>query len=100
MHRSLLILLFSALLITAGCGGGPSQADKAPRVRTATMSEDQALDKARQAVQDRDSFASTAEYVIKPSGNDRWQIEVNSSGGEFRLIVLDDLGDVVRYEGG
>ncbi len=100
MHRSLLILLFSALLITGGCGGGPSEADLATRVRTASMSEEQALDKARQAVRDNDSFADSAEYAIKPTGDSGWTVTVNGTGGEWRLIVLDDLGEVLRYEGG
>ncbi len=100
MHRSLLILLFSSLLLTGGCGGGSSEADLATRVRTAAMSEDQALDKARQAVRQNDSFADSAEYSIKPTGDSGWTIEVNGSEGEWRLIVLDDQGDVLRYEGG
>ena len=99
MYRSLLILLFSALLITAGCGGEPSEADKSKRVRTATMSEDQALDKARQAVRENDSFADSAEYSIEPTGDSGWTIEVNGNGGEWRLIVLDDQGQVLKYEG-
>ena len=100
MHRSLLILLFSALLMTGGCGGGSSEADMATRVRTPSMSEDQALERARQVVRDNDSFADSAEYSIKPTGETGWTITVDGSGGEFRLIVLNDQGDVLRYEGG
>ena len=99
MHRSLLILLFSALLITSGCGGGPSESDMARRVRAPSLSEDQALDKARQAVQQNDSFADSAEYSITPTGDAGWTVTVIGSGGEFRLIVLDDQGEVLRYEG-
>ena len=100
MHRSLLILLFSALLITGGCGGEPSEADRAKRVRVAALSEDQALDRARQVVRENDSFADSAEYSIKPTGDSGWTITVDGSGGEWRLIVLDDQGEVLRYEGG
>ena len=100
MHRSLLILLFSALLITGGCGGEPSETDRAKRVRVAALSEDQALDRARQVVRENDSFADSAEYSIKPTGDSGWTITVDGSGGEWRLIVLDDQGEVLRYEGG
>ncbi len=98
MHRSLLILLFSALLITGGCGGGPSDADLAKRVRTATLSEDQALDKAKQAVRANDSFADSAEYSIEPTGDSGWTITVRA-GGELRLVVLNDQGEVLQYKG-
>jgi len=96
----LLILLFSALLITGGCGGEPSETDRAKRVRVAALSEDQALDRARQVVRENDSFADSAEYSIKPTGDSGWTITVDGSGGEWRLIVLDDQGEVLRYEGG
>ena len=100
MHRSLLILLFSALLVLSGCSGEPSDAEKAKMVRTATLSEDQAVDKARAAVRQNDSFADSAEYSVTPLGGDGWTVTVQGSGGEFRLIVLDGAGEVVRYEGG
>ena len=100
MHRSLLILLFSALLITGGCGGEPSATDRAKRVRVAALSGGQALDRARQVVRENDSFADSAEYSIKPTGDSGWTITVDGSGGEWRLIVLDDQGEVLRYEGG
>ncbi len=100
MHRSLLILLFSALLIVSGCGGEPTEAEKAKTARTATLSEDQAVDKAKAAVRQNDSFADSAEYSVTPLGSDGWTVTVKGSGGEFRLIVLDGAGDVVRYEGG
>ncbi len=100
MHRSLLILLFSALLVTGGCGGGPSEADVAKTVRAPSLSEDQALDKARQAVRERDSFADSAKYSIEPDGASGWTVTVNAGGGEERLILLNDQGDIVLYEGG
>jgi hypothetical protein len=71
----------------------------AKRVRAPSLSEDQALDKAKQAVQQNDSFADSADYAIKPTGENGWTITVTGGGGEFRLIVLDDQGQVLRYEG-
>lgn len=101
MHRSLLILLFSALLVAGGCGGGKASEDEmAKRVRTATLSEDQALEKAKAAVRQNDSFADSAEYEITPTGTSGWTVTVNGSNGEFRLIVLDDAGVVLKYQGG
>ncbi len=99
MHRTLLILLVSALLIMSGCGGGPSESDMSKRVRSASLSEGQALDKAKQAVRQNDSFADSAEYSIKPTGENGWTVTVTGNGGQFRLIVLDDAGDILRYEG-
>ena len=99
MHRSLLILLFSALLITSGCGGEPSESDMAKRVRAPSLTEDQALDKAKQAVRQNDSFADSAEYSIKPAGDTGWTVTVTGSGGQFRRIILDDVGEVLRYDG-
>ncbi len=100
MHRSLLILLFSALLIVSGCSGEPTEAEKAKTARTATLSEDQAIDKAKAAVRQNDSFADSAEYEVSPTGAAGWTVTVTGGGGEFRLIVLDAAGEVLRYEGG
>jgi hypothetical protein len=71
----------------------------AKRVRAPSLSEDQALDKAKQAVRQNDSFADSADYVVKPTGDNGWTVTVTGGGGEFRLIVLDDQGEVLRYEG-
>ncbi len=100
MHRSLLILLFSAVLVAGGCSGAPSEAEKAKMVRTSALSEDQAVDKAKAAVRQNDSFADSAEYAVSPTGADGWTVTVTGGGGEFRLIVLDAAGEVIRYEGG
>ncbi len=100
MHRSLLILLCSALLTGGGCGGGHSEGSTAKRVRTATVTEDQAIELAREAVRQNDSFADSAEYSVAPTGNTGWTVTVHGSAGQFRLIVLDGEGSVVRYDGG
>lgn len=100
MHRSMLILLCSALLTGGGCGGGPSEDSTEKRVRTATVTEDQAIELAREAVRQNDSFADSAEYSVTPTGNAGWTVTVNGSAGQFRLIVLDSTGTVVKYDGG
>ncbi len=97
MHRSLLILLSAVLLTLGGCGGAPSDDELAKRVRTATLSEDQAIEKAREAVRNNDSFADSAEYAASATGDDGWTITVTADDG-FRLIVLDGGGEVIRYE--
>ncbi len=101
MHRSLLILLCSALLTGGGCGGGPSgEGSTEKRVRTATVTEDQAIELAREAVRQNDSFADSAEYSVAPTGNAGWTVTVKGSAGQFRFIVLDAEGKVIRYDGG
>ena len=98
MHRSLHILLCSALLAVAGCGGGGSEGSTEKRVRTATVTEDQAIVLATEAVRQNDSFADSAEYSARPSGDSGWQITVESGDGQFRIIVLDGEGNVIMYD--
>ncbi len=99
MQRSLSILLCSALLTAGGCGGEPEgSADK--RVHTSTVSEERAIELATAAVRENDSFADSAEYTVQPTGDAGWTITVNGNGGQFRLIVLDSSGEVIKYEGG
>lgn len=98
MYRSLLILLFSGLLFAGGCGSEPSAADKAPTVRKATLTEDQAIEKAKDAVRQHDSFADSATYEVTPIGDAGWQITV-TSGREVRFVALDGTGEVIKYDG-
>ena len=81
MHRSLLILLFSALLITGGCGGEPSETDRAKRVRVAALSEDQALARARPVVRENDPLADPAENPTHPPRDSGGPIHVRGPGG-------------------
>ena len=74
--------------------------EKAKRVRTTAMSEDQVIDKAKAAVQQNDSFADSAEYAIMPAGDSGWSVTVTSGNGEVRFIVLDGQGEVIKYDGG
>ncbi len=98
MHRSVLILLCSALLTVGGCGDGAPEGSTEKRVRSATVTEEQAIVLATEAVRQNDSFADRAEYVAKPSGDAGWQITVDSGDGQFRIIVLDAEGKVIMYD--
>lgn len=100
MNRSLLLLLCSALLTVGGCGGGGPEGSTDKRVRTATVTEQQAIELATEAVRKNDSFADSAEYSATETGTAGWTIVVNGNAGQFRLIVLDSAGEVIKYEGG
>ena len=99
MHRSLFILLCSALLTAGGCGGDPEgSTDK--RVHSSTVTEERAIELATAAVRQNDSFADSAEYAVTPTGDAGWTITVTGDAGQFRLIVLDSAGEVIKYDGG
>lgn len=98
MYRSLLVLLFSGLLLVGGCSSEPSDAEKAPRVRTTNLTEDQVMQKAKDIVRQHDSFADSAEYDVEAAGDAGWQVTVESSAGDVRLILLDGNGEVIKYE--
>jgi hypothetical protein len=55
MIRSLFILLFSALLLLGGCGGG-SSGDGSRVDRTTAVTEQQAIDLAKAAYRERGSI--------------------------------------------
>ena len=100
MNRSLIILVCLAVLTAGGCGGGGPDDSTDKRVRTSTLTEEQAIDLATDAVRENDSFADSAEYSAKATGDAGWTITVNGNAGQFRLIVLDSAGEVIKYEGG
>ena len=99
MHRSLFILLCSALLTAGGCGGEPEGASE-KRVRSSTVTEERAIELAKAAVRENDAFADSAEYTVEPTGDAGWTITVNGNAGQFRLIVIDSGGEVIKYDGG
>ena len=92
-----LVTLILALLIASGCS--ESSSDPAPKlVRTTTVTEADAISIAKQAVRDNDgSWNDSAQYQAEPMGNG-WQVSAEGPTG-FRLIVIDESGKVVKYEG-
>ncbi len=94
MIRSLLGLL-TALLILSGCGGSPPGGITEPR--TTTVTEEQAIEFAKDAVRQNDSFADSATYSATAIGNG-WQINVvDEDSDAFRMIILDTDGGVLEY---
>ncbi len=95
MIRSLFILLFSALLLFGGCGGG-SSGDGSSVDRTTAVTEQQAIDLAKAAYRERGSFDDSAQYSAEPSSNG-WQVTIRDSSGNLGLVMLDGEGAVVMY---
>ena len=95
MIRSLFILLFSALLLLGGCGGG-SSGDGSRADRTTAVTEQQAVDLAKAAYRERDSFDDSAQYAAVPASNG-WQVTIRDSSGNVGLVMLDGEGAVVMY---
>ncbi len=92
MIRSLVVLV-TALMLSGCSGGGVGESEP----RTTTVTEDQAIAFATDAVRENDNFADTAAYTAVPIGNG-WQINVlDENTGEFRMIVLDGDGGVLEY---
>ncbi len=97
MIRFIIITLVAAISVLPGCGGG-SGSGGVPGPRTTTVTQEQAIDFARTAVQERDAaIAKGATYEASPEGNG-WMITVQS-GKNVRLILLDAEGKVVSYVG-
>ena len=95
MIRSV-IFLSATLLVLSGCKGRSGGGEAPPR--TTTVTEQQAIDAARAAVQEHDSFAKTATYEAAAQGNG-WVVTV-TAGSQVRLIMIDPQGKVVNYGGG
>ena len=96
MFRSVLIVLLSAVVAGGGCGGGGSSGLSVEPATTVT--EDQAVSIAMDAVRDNDSFAETASYTAKESGNGWAVTVVDEEAGELRIVVIDGEGNVSKYE--
>ena len=99
MIRSMAIVL-ALVFFSGGCGKQePTGGIRAPR--TTTVTEQDALDIAKDTVRERDGW-SDATFKASPVGNG-WRITVTRGGagpGEARLVVLDDEGSVISYQGG
>ena len=97
MIRLVIPILISLLLSAGGCGGG---AVGTSTERTTTVTEDQAIDTAREAVRQHDSFADVAVFEAQPMGNG-WRVTAEDErSGDERLIIIDSDGNVTKYQGG
>ncbi len=95
MTRLITPLLAALLLALAGCGGGAESFE-----RTTTVTENQAIEAARDAVRQNDAFADSATFTAKAKGNG-WQVDVvDEQSGQERMIIVSGDGTVVQYQGG
>jgi hypothetical protein len=96
MIRSIVLFLTFALL-ASGCGEGSQEGSiRAPR--TTTVTEQQAIQFAKDAVRERDGWTDTQNVEAQPTGNG-WTVTVYSAGtGEPRLVILDGEGEVIQYQ--
>ena len=90
-----LMVLTLALLVAAGCS--ESAPTDQSRVRTTAVTEQDAIDAARQAVSEKDGW-SNAQFQALPMGNG-WQVTAEGPAGEIRLIMIDANGEVGSYQG-
>ncbi|MHC4094156.1 MAG: hypothetical protein ACYSVY_28425 [Planctomycetota bacterium] len=100
MIRSIAVIL-ALVFFAGGCGESqPEGAIRAPR--TTTVTEQGAIDIARDTVRDRDGWSDAATFEAEPTGNG-WTVTVwrgAADTSDMRLVVLDESGDVVLYEEG
>ena len=89
------MVLTMMLLVATGCGD--SAAPVQSSVRTTTVTEQDAISAATQAVSEKDGW-SNAEYKAIPRGNG-WQVIADGPNGEVRLIMIDRDGSVANYGG-
>jgi len=94
MIRVTVALLVAITL--AGCGGS----DPGSFERTTSVTEQQAIDAARDAVKQNDSFSNSVTFVAAAKGNG-WQVDVrDETSGEERVVIIGPEGNVVMYRGG
>jgi hypothetical protein len=100
MIRSIVIIL-ALVLFAGGCGEEAREGSiRAPR--TTTVTEQDAIETAKNAVRERDGWSAVTNVEAEPTGNGWtvtvWRGAINAS--EMRLLVLDAEGEVVDYTQG
>ncbi len=90
-----LMVLTLVLLVVTGCGDSKNTAQ--PTARTTTVTEQDAISTATQAVSENDGW-SNAQLKAEPMGNG-WQVTAEGPNGEIRLIMIDGNGAVAKYQG-
>jgi hypothetical protein len=99
MIRAIVIVL-ALVLFSGGCGGEEQSGGiRAPR--TTTVTEQGAIDIAKDAASERDGWSDVACEAV-PMGNG-WRITVTRGGGgagNVRIVILDGEGEVTMYQEG
>ncbi|MHC4588892.1 MAG: hypothetical protein ACYTAQ_06035 [Planctomycetota bacterium] len=100
MIRSIAIIL--ALVFFAGGCGETAQEGSIRPPRTTSVTEQDAIEIAKNTVRERDGWSAATNVEAEPTGNGWtvtvWQGAVDTS--EMRLLVLDSEGEVVMYQEG
>lgn len=98
MIRAIAIIL-ALVFFSGGCGEKqPDGSIRAPR--STTVTEEGAIDIAKDAVTERDGWSDVT-CVAVPMGNG-WQVTATRSGarGDVRIVILDGDGKVTMYQEG
>ncbi len=100
MIRSIAVILASVFL-AGGCGQSEPEGRIRPP-RTTTVTEQAAIEIARDTVRERDGWSDAATFEVEPTGNG-WTVTVwrgAANTSDMRLLVLDQEGKVILYEEG
>ena len=99
MIRAIAIVL-ALVFFSGGCGDN-EQAGSIRAPRTTTITEQGAIDIAKDTVRERDGWSdATCEAVAMGNG---WKITVTRGGagaGDVRIVILDGEGAVSMYQQG
>ncbi|MHC4218029.1 MAG: hypothetical protein ACYSU7_06180 [Planctomycetota bacterium] len=89
------------VLLAGGCGESADEGSLRPP-RTTKVTEQAAIDIAKETVRDRDGWSDAGAAEATPMGNG-WTVSVwreTMGSGDVRLVVLDGEGKVIRYQEG
>jgi hypothetical protein len=92
--------VLALVLFSGGCGEQEQSGSIRPP-RTTTVTEQDAIDIAKDTVSDRDGWSDVS-CIAAPRGNG-WRITVTRGGagaGDVRIVFLDDEGSVTLYQEG